>query len=461
MRAVELPIEREIVHRRRRQHRRHPRRARASSPTAPCGSSPTPQNQGKGAAIRTGLEHVTGDLVLIQDADLEYDPEDWPKLLAPDAPGQGAGRLRLALHRRAPQHAVPALGRQPVPLARHQRALQHDALRHGDLLQAVRPRRCSTASRCGPTRFEFEPEVTAKVLRQGIRIYEVPISYAGREFDEGKKITWRDGFVALVDARQVPLRRLRSRGADGRVGAALGGRSSSTTSRARCSLACVRSLLADASAGRARGRRRRQRLARRLGRRVRARRSPTVRGASTPGANLGYAGGANRGHRGDDRARRRGVQPRPRGASRAPRRRCWRRLRRRARPRRGRPGAAQPRRLAVPVGPRARRRRSTRSATRCSGGSAPANRFTRRYRQLDADPRACPRRRLGVGRGDVAAPRARSTRSAGGTSGYFMYVEDVDLCWRLRRLGWRVAYEPGGERRARAGREHASRTRTG
>ena len=99
------------------------------------------RNRGKGAAIRSGLEHVTGDLVLVQDADLEYDPEDWPKLLAPDAARQGAGRLRLALHRRAPQHAVPALGRQPVPLARHQRALQHDALRHGDLLQAVRPPR--------------------------------------------------------------------------------------------------------------------------------------------------------------------------------------------------------------------------------------------------------------------------------------------------------------------------------
>ena len=58
-------------------------------------------------------------------------------------------------------------------------------------------RSCSTASRSARQRFEFEPEVTAKVLRRGIRIYEVPISYAGREFHEGKKITWRDGFVAL------------------------------------------------------------------------------------------------------------------------------------------------------------------------------------------------------------------------------------------------------------------------
>ena len=153
-------------------------------------------NQGKGAAIRTGLEKVTGDLVLIQDADLEYDPEDWPQAAHADAARQGAGGLRLALHRRAAQHAVPALDRQPLPVARHQRALQHDALRHGDLLQALRPhgarRHHDQASR-----FEFEPEITAKILRRGIRIYEVPISYTGREFDEGKKITWRDGFIAL------------------------------------------------------------------------------------------------------------------------------------------------------------------------------------------------------------------------------------------------------------------------
>ena len=101
----------------------------------------------------------------IQDADLEYDPEDWPKLLAPVLRGQGAGRLRLALHRRAPQHAVPALGRQPLPVARHQRALQHDALRHGDVLQAHRPRAARRASTLRSDRFDIEPEITAKILQ--------------------------------------------------------------------------------------------------------------------------------------------------------------------------------------------------------------------------------------------------------------------------------------------------------
>ncbi len=93
-------------------------------------------NRGKGAAVRTGIELATGDYILIQDADLEYDPEDWPTLIAPVQRGPGAGRVRLALHGRAAQHAVPPLGRQPVALAGHQRALQHDALRHGDVLQA-------------------------------------------------------------------------------------------------------------------------------------------------------------------------------------------------------------------------------------------------------------------------------------------------------------------------------------
>ena len=155
------------------------------------------RNRGKGAAVRTGFEHATGDYVLVQDADLEYDPEDWPKTARAGAPWPGACRVRLAFHGRAPQHAVPALDRQPVALAHHERALQHDALRHGDLLQARRPSTWSGELDLQADRFDIEPEITAKILKRGVRIYEVPISYTGREFDEGKKITWRDGFAAL------------------------------------------------------------------------------------------------------------------------------------------------------------------------------------------------------------------------------------------------------------------------
>ena len=99
-------------------------------------------NRGKGAAIRTGLAHVhRRPRARSRTPTSSTTPRTGRKLLAPMLRGQGARRLRLALHRRAPQHAVPALGRQPVPVARHQRALQHDALRHGDLLQALRPAR--------------------------------------------------------------------------------------------------------------------------------------------------------------------------------------------------------------------------------------------------------------------------------------------------------------------------------
>ena len=79
----------------------------------------------------------------------------------------------------------------------HERALQHDALRHGDVLQARSTARCSIELELQSNRFDIEPEITAKILKRGVRIYEVPISYTGREFDEGKKITWRDGFAAL------------------------------------------------------------------------------------------------------------------------------------------------------------------------------------------------------------------------------------------------------------------------
>ena len=155
--------------------------------------------------MRTGFEHATGDYVLVQDADLEYDPEDWPRLLAPVLRAGRAVRVRLAVHGRAPQHAVPALGRQPVAVARHERALQHDALRHGDLLQARRPSIWSDGSTLQADRFDIEPEITAKILKRGVRIYEVPISYTGREFDEGKKITLARRLRGLVDAGEVPL----------------------------------------------------------------------------------------------------------------------------------------------------------------------------------------------------------------------------------------------------------------
>ncbi|MFI5053863.1 MAG: glycosyltransferase family 2 protein [Acidimicrobiia bacterium] len=155
-----------------------------------------PHNRGKGAAIRTGLEQITGDLVLIQDADLEYDPEDWPKLLQPLLRGKaqvvygsrftGERRNMLFLH---------WMGNRFLSLVTN--VLYNTTLSDMETCYKLFDRTVLDGVKLRSMRFEFEPEVTAKILRRGIRIYEVPISYTGREFDEGKKITWRDGFIAL------------------------------------------------------------------------------------------------------------------------------------------------------------------------------------------------------------------------------------------------------------------------
>ena len=161
----------------------------------------SPQNRGKGAAVRRGIDESTGDILLIQDADLEYSPSGHPGADRPAAERQGRRRVRHPpARRRAPAARPPllALRRQPLPHAARQRALQHDDLRHGGRLQGL-PRR--PRARPGPVSddFRIEPELTAKVLRlgPGIRLYEVPISYYGRSYAEGKKITWRDGFGAV------------------------------------------------------------------------------------------------------------------------------------------------------------------------------------------------------------------------------------------------------------------------
>jgi glycosyltransferase involved in cell wall biosynthesis len=153
-------------------------------------------NRGKGAAIRTGLENSTGDVVLVQDADLEYDPEDWPRLLAPMLKGRarvvygsrftGERRNMLFLH---------WVGNRFLSLVTNM--LYNSTLSDMETCYKLFERDVLDGVQLRANRFDFEPEFTAKVLRRGIRIYEVPISYAGRELHEGKKITWRDGVSAL------------------------------------------------------------------------------------------------------------------------------------------------------------------------------------------------------------------------------------------------------------------------
>jgi len=153
-------------------------------------------NRGKGAAIRTGLAEAQGDLVLIQDADLEYDPADWPRLLDPVLRHKAVivygSRFTGERKNMLPLHWI---GNRFLSLVTN--VLYSSTLSDMETCYKLFDRRVLEGLTIVSDRFDFEPEITAKLLRRGFRIYEVPISYAGRELHEGKKITWRDGFGAL------------------------------------------------------------------------------------------------------------------------------------------------------------------------------------------------------------------------------------------------------------------------
>jgi glycosyltransferase involved in cell wall biosynthesis len=157
-----------------------------------------PQNQGKGAALKTALSHVTGDVVLVQDADLEYDPADYPTLIEPIQKGLadvvygtrfaggGAHRVFFFWHSMG-NRVLTLLSNMLSNLNLSDMEVGYKVFR-AEILQGI-----ELKSR----RFGFEPEITMKLAKKGCRFYEVPISYYGRTYEEGKKITWKDGVAAL------------------------------------------------------------------------------------------------------------------------------------------------------------------------------------------------------------------------------------------------------------------------
>jgi glycosyltransferase involved in cell wall biosynthesis len=155
-----------------------------------------PSNRGKGSALRRGFEETKGDLVIIQDADLEYSPEEYPELIALICEGRAdvvygsrfLGRHRVFLF-------THYLGN--VFLTFVANLLYNTMLTDMETCYKVMRAEVLKSFRLKSDGFGIEPEMTAKIFKRGYRVYEVPITYDGRGYEEGKKITWRDGVVAL------------------------------------------------------------------------------------------------------------------------------------------------------------------------------------------------------------------------------------------------------------------------
>jgi len=156
-----------------------------------------PENMGKGAALRAGFERVTGEIVVVQDADLEYDPAEYPVLVAPILANKadvvygsrflgGPHRVLFFWHYVA-NKMLTTLSNMLTDLNLTDMETCYKVFR-ADVLKRIKLRE---------NRFGFEPEFTAKMARARCRVYEVPISYSGRDYSEGKKIGWKDGVAAI------------------------------------------------------------------------------------------------------------------------------------------------------------------------------------------------------------------------------------------------------------------------
>lgn len=155
------------------------------------------KNKGKGASLRTGFQHVTGDIVIIQDADLEYNPKEYPNLIEPILDGRadvvygsrflgGPHRVSFFWHY-VGNKILTTLSNMLTNLILTDMETCYKVFK-AEIIKDIKLR---------SNRFGFEPEITAKLAKRKCRIYELPISYSGRDYNEGKKIGWKDGIVAL------------------------------------------------------------------------------------------------------------------------------------------------------------------------------------------------------------------------------------------------------------------------